>query len=72
MSAIWSCKVGEADRAKLPHGADLPMRQAVAEAFHEITGEWPEFIFSGWVAELTPGEQSVVDDERTKRGRREK
>jgi hypothetical protein len=57
---IWTCKIGEVDVSKLPHGSDLTMRQAVEEAYHLLTGEWPEFIFSGWNAELTPVERAVV------------
>jgi hypothetical protein len=60
---IWSCKIGEVDASKLPRGADGPMRDAVARAYRELTGEDPEFLFSGWGAELTPGERSCVDDE---------
>ena len=57
---IWECKIGVA--GELPSGADLPMRDAVAAAFLELAGKHPEFIFSGWGASLTPGEQAVVDD----------
>jgi hypothetical protein len=57
---IWSCKIGET--YSVPHGADLPMRQAVAKAYRELTGEEPDFIFSGWGAELTESERAVVED----------
>lgn len=57
----WECKIGEIDRSKLPDGADLPMRQAIQRAYYEITGEYPEFLFSGWGAELTEIERQVVD-----------
>lgn len=59
--ATWSCKIGEADRDKLPDGADSPMRTAVARAYKELTGEEPKFIFSGWGAELTQVEQDDLD-----------
>jgi hypothetical protein len=60
--AAWRCTIGEVDRAKLPAGADLPMRLAVARAYRELTGEPVGFIFSGWDAELTEAERAVVED----------
>jgi hypothetical protein len=57
---IWKCKIGEV--AFTPRGADAPMREAVARAYKELTGEEPVFIFSGWGAELTEGERAVVED----------
>lgn len=59
---IWSCKIGEVALAKLPRGSDNPMREAVREAYHVLTGEWPVFIFSGWNAELDEGERAVVEN----------
>ena len=58
MSKIWFCKIGECDesklRAKYPRsGADGPMRAAVNQAYFDLVGEWPHFIFSGWGGELT-------------------
>jgi hypothetical protein len=38
------------------------MRQAVAEAYERITGIEPDFIFSGWGAELNESERAVVED----------
>lgn len=38
------------------------MREAVARAYREITGRDPDFIFSGWGAELTEGECAVVEN----------
>ena len=58
---VWSCKIGGQERP-LPPGADLRMREAVATAYAELVGEPAEFIFSGWGAELTPGELAVVED----------
>jgi hypothetical protein len=57
---IWECKIGEVDREKLPKGSDLPMRKAVENAYHELTGEWSDYIFSGWDAELDEGEKSFL------------
>lgn len=62
MKKIWECKIGEVDAAKLPKGADLPMREAVAVAFFELTGERCNFIFSGWGAELTEPERAVIEN----------
>jgi hypothetical protein len=59
---IWDCKIGEVDAEKLPHGADLPMRQAVRKGYKELTGEEPLFIFSGWGGKLDEGERAVVEN----------
>lgn len=66
MTKIWECKIGEVDAEKLPKGVDGPMRQAVERAYYELTGEEPKFIFSGWGAELTEAERSVVENSETK------
>lgn len=58
---VWDCKIGYGDSMKLPDGADLPMRVAIQEAFKKLTGEYPEFIFSGWGGQLTPIEKQLVD-----------
>lgn len=57
---IWKCKIGEV--ADVPTGSDLPMREAVARAYKEITGQEPVFIFSGWGGELTEPERAVVEN----------
>lgn len=57
---IWSCKIGEVE--SVASGADLPMRQAIAKAYREITGKEPEFIFSGWGGELEEQERAVVEN----------
>lgn len=58
---IWRCKIGgRCD--DFPVGADAPMRDAIADAFKEVTGREPEFIFSGWAATLTEGERAVVEN----------
>lgn len=59
-NGIWTCKIGTA--SELPPGADMPMRDAVARAYRELTGRDPEFIFSGWGASLSESERAVVDD----------
>lgn len=61
MLKIWSCKIGECEDEALFNGADYPMRIAVANAYKEITGQEPNFIFSGWGAELTESERKVVN-----------
>lgn len=59
---IWYCKIGETAAGNVPQGGDFPMRRAIEKEYHEITGEWPEFIFSGWGAELTESERAVVEN----------
>jgi hypothetical protein len=59
MKMIWECKIGEVDA--IGSGMDSPMRAAVAKAYHEITGEHPKFLFSGWSGELTEPERAVVE-----------
>jgi hypothetical protein len=44
----WECKVGDVRRSELPYGADLPMRNAVKEAFKALVGRYPRAVFSGW------------------------
>jgi hypothetical protein len=39
----------------------LPMRQAVARAYRELTGQEPDFIFSGWGGGLDEYEQATID-----------
>lgn len=62
MKKIWGCKIGEVDLAKLPYGADTPMRDAVRSAYKKLTGEEPDFIFSGWGEELTEPERRVANE----------
>ena len=57
----WACKIGEVDPSLVPRGGDFPMRRAVEKAYHDLTGEWPQFIFSGWGAELDQAERAVVE-----------
>jgi hypothetical protein len=47
-NTAWSCEIGPIDRAKIPNGGDLPMRQAVQKAYFELTGEHAEVTSSGW------------------------
>lgn len=58
---VWECKIGFALKHTLPTGADGPMREAVETAFRDMLGYDPEFIFSGWGAELTNDEQEILD-----------
>jgi hypothetical protein len=64
---IWSCKIGECEESDLLrdgkyYGADGPMRKAIAEAYRQVTGKEPNFIFSGWGAQLEEIERAVVED----------
>ena len=59
---IWSCKIGGCDDFALPSGADMPMRNAVSRAYQLITGLDPQFIFSGWGAELTECELALLEN----------
>lgn len=64
---IWQCKIGECNESALrtthPNGgADSPMRNAIRAGYIAVTGQEPQFIFSGWAAELTRSEREVVDD----------
>lgn len=58
----WHCIIGETTRSKLPRGADLPMREAVAEAYHKLTGEWPDAIFSGWGQEFSETQKAIIEN----------
>ncbi len=59
---IWECKIGlkKGTIVALPGGCDFPMRVAIEKAFEDITGLEADFCFSGWGAELTEGEKSVL------------
>jgi hypothetical protein len=67
---IWECKIGET--SAIPDGADAPMRQAVAQAYREIAGRDPDFIFSGWGARLKEAERAVVENREPRRKKRRK
>lgn len=60
---IWSCLIGEVPDSMVPQGGDWPMRQAVANAYRELTGAEPRFIFSGWGAELTDIQREIVEED---------
>ena len=64
MTNSWFCLIGEVDWAKLPPGADLPMRIAIQKAFHDLTGEWPQFTFSGWGAQPDENQRAVIEAKR--------
>ena len=58
---VWTCTIGRRDNRPLPvGGADVTMRQAVEAAYREVTGEEPDFIFSGWSGGLTFAEEEVL------------
>ena len=59
---IWACRIGGLTGI-LPHGIDLQMRQAVERAFKEVTGVEPQFLFSGWGAELDEFERAVINED---------
>jgi hypothetical protein len=56
---IWSCKIGAA--SQIPPNSDAPMRAAVVHAYYELTGEYPNFIFSGWGDKLTDVEEEALE-----------
>lgn len=58
---VWQCTIGETPRHLLPNGSDGPMRNAVSERFHDLTGKYPDFIFSGWGRRLTESQRAVVE-----------
>ena len=63
---IWTCKIGECEESALDrdgkyYGADLPMREAIREAYIRITGQEPKFCFSGWAGQLTETERAIVE-----------
>lgn len=64
---IWECTIGECEESALrtthPNGgADSPMRDAIRSAYIAVTGQEPQFIFSGWGAHLTRSQREVVDN----------
>ena len=61
---VWSCKIGvvDADTLYSKPGLDLPMREAVTLAFMLLFGKEPEFVFSGWNADLDKDEMDCVND----------
>ncbi len=61
-TGIWTCTIGEASPEDVPAGSDFPMRQAVRDAYWKITGQEPNFCFSGWGGELTKLEREVVNE----------
>lgn len=58
---IWSCKIGldPGTLAKLPPGADAPLRRIVEECFRMMFGYEADFCFSGWGGELTEVEEAA-------------
>ena len=54
--ATWECKIGLTDEKStvLKGGADFPMRKAIEDEFVRQTGLHPDFLISGWGANLMP------------------
>lgn len=46
--AFWTCRIGPANRNRLPEGADHPLRMAVARAYTALMGNDAVTISSGW------------------------
>jgi hypothetical protein len=59
---LWDCKIGVKGQVEIPHGADFPMRRAVEAEFKKITGQNPDYIFSGWGSTLGESELAVVEN----------
>jgi hypothetical protein len=62
--ATWNCRIGEVPHHGLPDWSDRLMREAVARAYLQITGQEPHFIFSGWGGELTEAERAVLENRK--------
>lgn len=58
---VWDCKIGMEKSSDLTAFSDFRMRQAVSSAFTDLTGQSPEFNFSGWGAELDEAQRAVVE-----------
>lgn len=58
----WTCKIGDVRRSDLPDGSDLPMRNAVWNAFYSLTGRKPRAIFSGWGKRWRETELAVIEN----------
>lgn len=65
MKKAWSCKIGHIDEEQLPDGSDALLREAVARAYRELTGQYPTFLFSGWGAKLSDEENEVVERQKS-------
>lgn len=68
---VWTCKIGSLGQLDIPGGADLPMRQAIKQAFYDLTGKDADICFSGWNGDLTEIEEKMLveDAERMKEWR---
>ena len=44
----WFCFVGPMEDMKIPYGADIPLRESVADKYKKIFGKYPETFSSGW------------------------
>lgn len=56
----WSCTIGDLAGVEIPPGADLPMRDAVRDAYIRLTGKEPQACFSGWGATFDAGQREVI------------
>lgn len=63
MSKVWSCKIGSLSEFDLPKGSDLPMRKAVENAYFELTGKYPDGLFSGWGDEFSKEEVACITND---------
>lgn len=59
----FDLKIGVRGFAEVPDGGDYPMRQALQAAFKTVTGEWGDFLYSGWNASLTENELKQLESQ---------
>lgn len=60
---VWSCRIGpHPGEGRLLPGSDNPMRKAVEQAYVQLVGKPPVYIFSGWGDRLSEAEQAVVEN----------
>jgi hypothetical protein len=57
--SVWACKIGDASGSAFK---DENMRTAVVRAYEQLTGQQPDFIFSGWGGDLSEAERAVVEN----------
>lgn len=58
---IWQCTIGIDADGRMPDGADASMRRAIEDAYYRMTGRTPDFLFSGWNAELSESQRSALE-----------
>jgi len=55
----WTCEIsGPVGFSDLPDGADFPMREAVREAFRQVTGVESDYLSSGWGRAARPADSA--------------